>query len=221
MIRSVAIVVRWGELIAALATQRCARQGDTSLTIGSARVEPSVRRAASLGNDGATAVRAVPRPDLHPAVAAEEGRERIPRAMRPSLCGHGAVTLVAVHDTAHLPGHRVPAYRANSGSKISGCRPREPVEPCARLLRAVRSSGSGCPRIICSRLSRLATRNTGSPEGGVSSLVGWRGAWEPPASRRLRSVRRQSEPWERTFTVVPLGSRSMRRRTPHSSSRMG
>jgi hypothetical protein len=116
---------------------RRARQGDTSLTIGSARVEPSVRRAASLGNDGATAVRAVPRLDLHPAVAAEEGSERIPRAMRPSLCGHGAVTLLAVHDTAHLRGHRVPAYRANSGSRRSGCRPREPVQPCARLLRAV------------------------------------------------------------------------------------
>ena len=27
--------------------------------------------------------------------------------------------------------------------------------------------------------------------------------------------------WERTFTIVPLGSRSMKRRTPHSSSRSG
>jgi hypothetical protein len=128
MIRSVAIVVRWGELIAALAIQRCARRGDTSLTIGSARVEPSVRRAASLGNDGTSAVRAVPRLDLHAAVAGEERSERIPRAMRASLCGNWAVTLLAVHGTAHLRGHRVPAYRANSGSKRSGCRPRELVE---------------------------------------------------------------------------------------------
>jgi hypothetical protein len=128
MIRSVAIVVRWGELIAALAIQRCVRPVDTSLTMGSALVEPSARRAASLGNDGTSAVRAAPRLDLHPAVAGEERSERIPRAMRPSLCGHGAVALLAVHDTAHLRGHRVPAYRANSGSKSSGCQPRELVE---------------------------------------------------------------------------------------------
>ena len=31
----------------------------------------------------------------------------------------------------------------------------------------------------------------------------------------------QSRRWERTFTTVPLGSRSMKRRTPHSSSRKG
>jgi hypothetical protein len=102
--------------------------GDTSLTMGSARFELSVRRAASLGNHGTTAVRAVRRLDLHPAVAGEERSERIPGAMRPSLCGHRAVTLLAVHDTAHLRGHRVPAYRVNGGSKRSGCRPRELVE---------------------------------------------------------------------------------------------
>jgi hypothetical protein len=31
----------------------------------------------------------------------------------------------------------------------------------------------------------------------------------------------QPERWERTFTIVPLGSRSMKRRTPHSSSLRG
>ena len=31
----------------------------------------------------------------------------------------------------------------------------------------------------------------------------------------------QLERWESTFTTVPLGSRSMKRRTPHSSSRKG
>src|SRR5215218_11466373 len=93
--------------------------GDASLTMGSARVEPSIRRTASLGNNGTSAVRAVPRLDLHPAVAGEERSERIPRAMRPSACGNRAITLLAVHGTAHLRGHRVPAYRASSGSKTS------------------------------------------------------------------------------------------------------
>ena len=41
---------------------------------------------------------------------------------------------------------------------------------------------------------------------------------QPCATPGLRC---QSERWERTFTVVPLGSRSMKRRTPHSSSRSG
>lgn len=31
----------------------------------------------------------------------------------------------------------------------------------------------------------------------------------------------QSKRWETTFTIVPLGSRSMNRRTPHSSSLRG
>ena len=31
----------------------------------------------------------------------------------------------------------------------------------------------------------------------------------------------QSERWERTLTIVPLGSRSMKRLTPHASSRRG
>jgi hypothetical protein len=40
------------------------------------------------------------------------------------------------------------------------------------------------------------------------------------SARRLSLAgRSQSERWERTFTIVPLGSRSMNRRTPHSSSR--
>ncbi|HEX2508760.1 MAG TPA: alpha/beta hydrolase [Miltoncostaeaceae bacterium] len=41
---------------------------------------------------------------------------------------------------------------------------------------------------------------------------------------RLEAYRRpgaQSERWDRTLTTVPLGSRSMKRRTPHSSSRRG
>ena len=40
-------------------------------------------------------------------------------------------------------------------------------------------------------------------------------------TRHQGPVRAQSERWETTLTTVPLGSRSMKRRTPHSSSRRG
>src|SRR5215211_6818999 len=103
--------------------------------MGSARVEPSIRRTASLGNDGTSAVRAVPRLDLHPAVAGEERSERIPRAMRPSQCGNRAITLLAVHGTAHLRGHRASVPRESrdyAGGRIPTCDTRIMIERQAR-----------------------------------------------------------------------------------------
>jgi hypothetical protein len=49
-----------------------------------------------------------------------------------------------------------------------------------------------------------------------------RGARAPASTRSvIRQPGAQSERWNTTLTTVPLGSRSMKRRTPHSSSRRG
>ena len=56
----------------------------------------------------------------------------------------------------------------------------------------------------------------------LAALIERRAARRPTFGSQPESRRRgQSERWERTFTIVPLGSRSMNRRTPHSSSRRG
>src|SRR5215216_3029840 len=90
--------------------------------------------------------------------------------------------------------------------------------------------GAGPVRRISFRASSLRCgARRAAATGGIDSFD--RIVWQVDAEGPYASARRvfwivdngsaQSERWDTTLTTVPLGSRSMKRRTPHSSSRRG
>ena len=111
---------------------------------------------------------------------------------------------------ATAPRRRLPLRRTGRRHRSRDQRPARGPAP-----RAAPPSASGTPtwsRCTCGP-------GTGSPPACST----------PPTHWSRRSIRTrfdvsrpgQPERWERMFTVVPLGSRSMKRRTPHASSRRG